>query len=99
MAIVRLSHLADGDLDSIRDFICKNDRAAANSVLEELFNTLELLAANSGIGQRRDDLQPGLRLFSLRPYVIMYLAAEDGIHVVRIVLGARDFPALFSHDS
>lgn len=97
MAIVRLSHLADGDLDSIRDFICQNSPAAANSVLEELFGALELLAANPGIGQRRDDLQQGLRMFSVRPYAIMYYAGADGIHVLRIVHGTRDFPSLFSN--
>ena len=37
----------------------------------------------------------GLRLFSVRPYVIIYQVAGDGIHVVRIVHGARDFPSLF----
>jgi len=51
-SIVRLSHLADGDLDSIRDFIFDSNPSAANDTLEELFNTLELLAANPGIGQR-----------------------------------------------
>ncbi len=99
MAIVRLSHLADRDLDSIRDFIFENNPAAANAVLEELFNALELLAANSQLGERHEDLQPGLRPFSVRPYAIMYQDASDGIHVVRIVHGARDFPALFSQGS
>jgi plasmid stabilization system protein ParE len=56
--------------------------SAANDTLEELFNTLELLAANPGIGQRRDDLWPLLRLFSVRPYVIMYQVAAGGIQVV-----------------
>ena len=98
MAIVRLSDLADGDLDSIRDFICQNSPAAANAVLEELISTLELLAANAGMGQRRDDLRHDLRVFSVRPYAIMYFAGADGIHVLRIVHAARDFPSLFSND-
>lgn len=96
MAIVRLSHLADGDLDAIRDSIARDNPSAANSVLEELLNTLELLAANPEIGQRRDDLQAGARAMSIRPYVIVYRPAEDGVHVIRVVHGARDFPALFS---
>jgi toxin ParE1/3/4 len=99
MAIVRLSHLADGDLDSIPDFIFKDNPSAANAVLDGLFNALELLANNPDIGQRRDDLQSGLRLFSVRPYAIMYQIAPDGIHVIRIVHGARDFPSLFAQNS
>lgn len=98
MPIVRLSRLADSDLDSIRNSIFADSRSAADSTLGEL-DTLELLAKNSGIDQQRDDLRPRLRLFSVRPYVIMYEIAADGIHVVRIVHGARDFPSLFSHDT
>jgi toxin ParE1/3/4 len=96
MPIVRLSHLADGDLDSIRDAIRKDNPPAADRVLNELFQTLELLAANPEIGQRRDDLKPELRVFTCRPYVILYYASTDGIHVARVVHGARDFPAMFS---
>jgi toxin ParE1/3/4 len=95
MAIIRLSHLADVDLDTIRDFIARDSPAAANTMLEQLFDTLELLAANPEIGQRRDDLQPGARAHSMRPYVIVYHPADDGIHVIRVVHGARDYPSLF----
>ena len=52
MGIVRLSHLADNDLDGIRDYIHQHNSRAANP-------------------------------------------SADGIHVARIVHGARDFPAVF----
>jgi len=65
-------------------------------VLDELFRTFEVLAENPGIGQRRDDLLPELRAFTNRPYVILYYPSADGIHVARIVHGARDFPTMFS---
>ena len=64
-------------------------------MLDELFSTFELLAENPGIGQRRDDLASELRAFTNQPYVILYYASADGIHVVRVVHGARDFPSLF----
>ena len=44
MGLVRLAHLADLDLDSIRDFIAQQNPRAANDVLDLLFKTLERLA-------------------------------------------------------
>jgi toxin ParE1/3/4 len=95
MGLVRLSHLADGDLDAIRDNIEAQHPSAADRVLDALFHTLELLAGQPHIGEQRDDLSPSLRVFSVRPYVILFYPAADGIHVARIVHGARDFPAHF----
>ena len=94
MAIVRLSHLADGDLDSIRDYIRADNPAAADGMVERIFETLELLASNPEMGQRRDDLRERLRAFTVRPYAILYYPSADGIHVARIVHGARDFPTM-----
>jgi toxin ParE1/3/4 len=95
MAIIRLSHLADSDLDGIRDYISQHSPRAANKVLDELFDTLELLARQPELGERRDDLEQNIRAFVVRPYAIFYEPSPDGIHVVRIVHGARDFPSLF----
>lgn len=95
MAVVRLSHLADTDLDAIRDYIAQHNPSAANKVLDQLFEMLELLATQPEIGQRRDDLAPNIRAFVVRPFVICYEQSADGIHVARIIHGARDFPKLF----
>ena len=95
MGPVRLAHLADLDLDAIRDYISEHNPRAANNVLDQLFETLELLANQPELGERRSDLGEHLRAFVVRPYVIFYQPAADGIHVARIVQGARDFPAMF----
>jgi toxin ParE1/3/4 len=95
MAIIRLSHLADSDLDSIRDYISQHSPRAANKILDELFETLELLARQPELGERRDDLDRNIRAFIIRPYVIFYEPSAGGIHVARIIHGARDFPSLF----
>jgi plasmid stabilization system protein ParE len=70
MGIVRLSHLADNDLDGIRDYIHQHNPRAANEVLEQIFETLELVANNPEMGERREDLGQNLRAFVVRPYVI-----------------------------
>lgn len=95
MGVIRLSHLADTDLDGIRDYIQQHNPRAANEVLDRIFEALELLADYPEMGQRREDLGHNLRAFVVRPYAIFYHPSVDGIHVTRIVHGARDFPALF----
>jgi toxin ParE1/3/4 len=95
MGTVRLSHLADGDLDEIRDYIQAQNPRAANEQVDKLFDALESIADAPEVGERREDLAPGIRSFVVRPYVIFYHRAADGIHVARIVHGARDFPSLF----
>ena len=95
MGLVRLAHLANTDLDEVRDYISQQNPAAANNVLEQLFAALESLANHPEIGERREDLGRNLRAFVVRPYVILYQPAPDGIHVARIIHGARDFPRMF----
>ena len=46
MAAVRLSHLADTDLDGIRDYISRDNPRAANDTLDRLFEALETLASD-----------------------------------------------------
>ena len=79
MGIVRLSHLADTDLDGIRDYIQQHNPRAANEVLERIFETLELVVNNPEMGERREDLGQNLRAFVVRPYVIFYDPSADGI--------------------
>jgi len=95
MGIVRLSHLADGDLDDIRDYIQAQNPRAANEVIDKLFDALETLADAPELGERREDIAQNLRGFVVRPYVIFYYSSADGIHVARIIHGARDYPVLF----
>ena len=47
-----------------------------------------------GMGQQRDDLRPGLRVFSSGRYVVVYKQFDMGIEVARIIDGARDWEAL-----
>jgi plasmid stabilization system protein ParE len=95
MGVVRLSYLADRDLDEIRQYIERDNPQAANDMLEKVFDTLETLANYPELGERRGDLGKNIRVFTVRPYLVFYHPAADGIHVARVVHGARDFPAMF----
>ena len=68
---------------------------AANNTLDTLFDALETLARNPELGERRQDLGENLRAFVVRPHVIFYYPAADGIHVARVIHGSRDFPSMF----
>jgi toxin ParE1/3/4 len=81
MGIVRLSHLADLDLDGIRSYIERDNPRAANDMLDKVFDALETLANYPEMGERRSDLGENLRAFVVRPYVIFYYPAIDGIHL------------------
>jgi toxin ParE1/3/4 len=95
MGIVRLSHLANRDLDEIRGYIERDNPRAANNMLDNVFSALETLSNHPELGERRIDLGENLRAFIVRPYAIFYHPVADGIHVARVVHGARDFPAIF----
>jgi toxin ParE1/3/4 len=87
--------LADRDIDDIRRYIERDNPRAANNMLDKVFGALETLANNPKLGERRSDLGENLRAFVVQPYVIFYHPAVDGIHVARVIHGARDFPAMF----
>ncbi len=67
-------------------------------MIEALFQTLQTLAANSGIGQIRDDLRPEPHVFPARQpaqnYVVCYFLIEGGIEVATSLHGRRDWLGL-----
>lgn len=51
--------------------------------------------ADLQLGERRDDLRPGLRSSTVGSYVVFYFPLADGVEVVAIIHGARDVESLF----
>jgi toxin ParE1/3/4 len=99
MSSYRLSLQAESDLDEIAEHIAANNPDAAERVLDALCETLITLARSPGIGQLREDLRPGLRVFpAMRPahnYVIFYYVVAEGIEVATVLHGHRDWLGLF----
>ncbi len=85
------------DLQSIWDHIGieQDNPNAASDQLQRFHEKFTLLAAQPLMGQLRDDLRRGLRLFVADSYVILYYPAEDGIEVVGVVHAARHVEWLF----
>jgi toxin ParE1/3/4 len=67
----------------------------ARKVARKIYHECKRYARNPLIGERRDDLIEGIRVFTTHPYVVFYHPLDDGIRVARIIHGARDYPVLF----
>jgi len=90
----RLSDLAQQDLKEIGDYIGQRNPTAAEQVLDELVEKLELLGRIPTIGGRRDEVRAGLRFSVVRKYVIYYRISGDDIDILRVIHGARDIDAI-----
>jgi toxin ParE1/3/4 len=95
----RLTRIAREDLDSIHAHIARDRPAAADKMLRQLLETIELLADHPGAGEAVHNLCPGVRRFTVPPYVVYFRPEADLILVLRILHGARDVSsAFFPHD-
>jgi len=83
------------DLREILEYIARDKPGAALRHVERLEQACWMLAKNREMGTSRDDLLPNLRAWSVGKYVVFYRPTDDGIDVVRVVHGARDFGKLF----
>lgn len=72
-------------------YVAADNPDAADRLLDEIDETLRLLASAPDLGRSRNDIAPGLRYFPIGSYLILYEKLPDGITVVRVVHGARHF--------
>jgi len=91
MARPRFTADAYRDLDEIVRYIGERDAAAATRLLDRIGDECWRLARDPGIGQLRPDLLPDLRFFPLDSYLIFYREDGEGIQVIRVLHGARDY--------
>jgi toxin ParE1/3/4 len=96
MARPRFTTDAYHDLDEIVRYIGAQNPAAATRLTDRLEAECWRLARHSAIGQPRSDLAPGIRFFPVGNYLIFYRESPEGIQVIRVLHGARDYgPADF----
>ena len=95
MSEVRISDAARSDLEEIWIYIARDNPDAADRLIRAVVARFPKLAATPGIGWQREELSPRLRSFPVGNYVIFYRPTKDGIEIVRVLHGARDFPPLF----
>ncbi len=91
MATVYFTSLATRDIYENSEFVSRENTKAAFRLIEKIKSTCELLAANPGMGEVYQAKSCECRLFSSGRYVIFFRNIDDGIQVLRIVRGERDF--------
>jgi toxin ParE1/3/4 len=91
----RVSDVARSDLDEIWLYIARDNLEVADKFIHAIVSRFPKLPAMPLIGRQREELLPRLRSFPVSCYVIFYRPIENGVEIVRVLHGARDFPPLF----
>jgi toxin ParE1/3/4 len=94
--------MARQDVDDIYDYIGQQDGrpAVADKFVMQLEETCSqyaaAFAAGHVLGTDRSDLGESYRAIAHKRWVIIFRPIEDGIEVLRVVDGSRDYGRLFS---
>jgi toxin ParE1/3/4 len=90
MARCVFSPRARADLRGIGNYIARDNRRRAISFVEDLQRACNRLAENPLMGRARPELQPTLRSFPYRDYIIFYRPGRSGVTILRILHSAQD---------
>jgi toxin ParE1/3/4 len=96
VAVIVLQPRAKADLSDIWQVIAEDSDDQADAFIDLIDQKFQLLAQQSGLGRRREELAEGLRSFPVGRYVIFYLSIPGGVQIVRVLHGARDIEAAFT---
>ena len=88
---------AKNDLDDIYDYIALTDGrpATAEGVVRGIHEACQRYADGPSQGEARSDFGDNYRVGLYKRWVIIYRPIEDGIEILRLVDGSRDFSRLF----
>jgi toxin ParE1/3/4 len=90
---------ASRDIEGIIDYIAEvRGLDAADRLLEKINKKCRTLAQFPSLGVRREKLAPDLRSLPIEEYLICYRLIENGVEILRLISGYRDFDALFADE-
>lgn len=95
MAHIRISPRANEDLLDTWSYIADDSEANADGFIDKIYETMELLAGQPGLGRHRDELAPGIQSFAVGRYIVFYRVFTGAIEIVRVLHGARDIENIF----
>ncbi|MGB7248510.1 MAG: type II toxin-antitoxin system RelE/ParE family toxin [Phormidesmis sp.] len=87
--------LASQDLNEITDYFTEYNLEAGERFLRAFNRKCGQLVVFPNSGKSYAKIRPGLRGLPLEGYVIFYRLLDDGIEILRVISGRRDFPAVF----
>jgi toxin ParE1/3/4 len=91
--------LASRDLNEIADYFAENNLGAGEQFFRAFNRKCKQLVAFPNSGKSYAEIRPNLRGISLEGYVIFYRVLDEGIEILRVVSGRRNFPSLFEDDN
>jgi toxin ParE1/3/4 len=97
MPHVNWSDVAVDDLRAIGRYIGEEQHrpSTAAMIMREIGSHCDYVARAPYTGTARPDLDEGIRITFCKRWVIVFRPSDDGIDVLRIVDGSRDFTQLF----
>ena len=90
----RLRPQAETDIEAIVLYIAEDNPSAARRVHNELYRRCQQIGEMPGIGIDRSAVRPGLRSVPVGNYLILYQQTDNGVEIVRVVHGARQWENL-----
>lgn len=78
------------DLDEIWLHIARDSIRGAEAILDRIDRAERQQSEHPLSGPARDDLRPGLRLWPVGNYVILYRSEAGRVTIVRVLWGGRD---------
>lgn len=99
MMRIIITPLAEHDLESIGDYIARDNPARAITFVRELRAQCERIASNPLGYRQRQELGDSIRSCAHGNYVIFFEIEADDLLVVRILHGARDLQGQVGSDA
>ena len=87
--------LASRDLNEIADYFAEHSVEAGEHFFRAFNLKCQQLINFPNSGKSYVNIRPDLRGMSLEGYIIFYRILDDGIEILRVVSGRRNFPSLF----
>jgi toxin ParE1/3/4 len=91
--------LASRDLNDIADYYAEHNVAAGDQFFRDFNRKCQQLVAFPNSGKSYASIRPDLRGISLEGHIIFYRVLEDGIEILRVISGRRNFPSLFEESN
>lgn len=95
MGVIRRTPTSRRDYREIWEYVAARNLDAADELLRMFEAALELLSNHPRAGPQRPELGTRLRSYPVGNYLIFDRPARGGIHLVRVVHGARDLRRIF----
>ncbi|HIK11326.1 MAG TPA: type II toxin-antitoxin system RelE/ParE family toxin [Oscillatoriaceae cyanobacterium M33_DOE_052] len=87
--------LASRDLNDIAEYFATHSVVAGEKFFLEFNRRCEQLVNFPNLGKSYAEIRPYLRGLPLKGYVIFYRLVDDGIEILRVLSGRRNFPDFF----